>query len=88
MARKLQLQQNQLLRETRSEEVEAAIREREEGLEREIAALRRQVRERRGLLEEYREGGGTRGMVEEYGRILAEGERVMGEIERLENGER
>lgn len=86
MSRKLQLQLNRLMTATRSPEMEAALKGRAAELEKEYGFLRREVREKRELLEEYRNGGGVEGMAREYAGILAEVERVREEVERLENG--
>lgn len=66
--------------------MEAALKGRAAELEKEYGFLRREVREKRELLEEYRNGGGVEGMAREYAGILAEVERVREEVERLENG--
>lgn len=89
MSRKLQLQQNQLLSQTNSPEMEEALRIKAEDLEREAVALKRKVREKREVLEEYRAegGGGVESMAREYARILGEVERVRGDIEKLEGGQ-
>lgn len=86
MSRKLQLQSNQLMAATKSPEMEAALAGKAEKLEMESGLLKRKVREARGLLEEYRDGGGVEGLAREYARILGEAERVRGDIERLEGG--
>lgn len=87
MSRKLQLQQIQLCSMTSSPDLEETLRSRADELERETVALKRKVREKREVLEEYKAGqGGVEGMAREYARILGESERVRGDIERLEDG--
>lgn len=60
---------------------------RAEELENETLGLKRKVREKRDVLEEYKANqGGVEGMAREYARIVGECERVRGDVERLEGG--
>ncbi|KAK4507101.1 hypothetical protein PRZ48_000835 [Zasmidium cellare] len=85
MNAKTQVQLNQLLAQTQSEEMQGALKSKVEELEREEKGLRRKVREREEVLEEYRgQGGGIEGLAREYAEVLREAERVRGDVERLE----
>jgi myosin heavy subunit len=84
MARKLQIQQNQLFTQTKSTELQEAVSLKSEELEREAMMLKRKVREMGEALAEYRESNAVEGMAREYAEIEGERERVQVDIERLE----
>lgn len=84
MSTKVQTQVNSLMAQTQSEEVQGALREKVEALERESVGLRRKVREAEERLEEYGRERAVEGMAREYAEVLRETERVRGDVERLE----
>lgn len=84
MAKKLKIQQNQLLAQTKSPELQEALRAKAEELDREDMALKRKTRELEERLEEYRASAAIEGMAREYAQIVRETEKVQADLERLE----
>lgn len=86
MMRKLQLQYHQILAQTRSPELQAALDDKVVELEREGLGLKRKVKEAEERLVEYKEARAVKGIAEEYAEVMAGIEKVKGDVERLERG--
>lgn len=84
MSAKTQVQLNSLLGQTQSDEVRGALQAKVGELEREGSVLRRKVREKEQVLEEYRGQSGIEGVAGEYAQVLKEIERVKEDVQRLE----
>ncbi|CAK4034684.1 hypothetical protein CBER1_05128 [Lecanosticta acicola] len=83
MARKLKLQQNSLLAQTKSPDLQEALRRRVEDLDGEAVGLKRRMRELQEKLEEYRANAAVQGMAREYAEIVSETVKtaIMGETD-------
>lgn len=86
MSKKLSLQQHQLHSQLYSPEVQEVLKAKAQEIEETSKATRRKVREAEERLEGYRSVRGMDGVAVEYADVVAEAERVRGEIERLEGG--
>lgn len=86
MDRKLRIQHNQLLAQTKSPEIEDILQSRQEDLDQESALLRRKLRELEGRLDEYRQAKAVEGIAKEYAEIISETKKVQSDIERFQRG--
>lgn len=86
MSKKTSLQQHQLNSQLYSPEMQEVLKAKAEELEGKSRAVKRKIREAEERLEGYRNAKGMEGLAREYADVVAESERIKGEIERLEGG--
>ncbi|KAF2212361.1 hypothetical protein CERZMDRAFT_97637 [Cercospora zeae-maydis SCOH1-5] len=84
MSKKLQLQHNQLLSQTKSPDLEGALKARSEDLDHETVMLKRKIREAEDKLAEYHQAKAIRGIAAEYSDIIRETAKIKADIARLE----
>ncbi|CAK1354130.1 hypothetical protein CB0940_01966 [Cercospora beticola] len=84
MSKKLQLQHNQLLSQTRSPDLEEALKTRSEDLDHEAVMLKRKIRDAEDKLAEYHQAKAIRGIAAEYSDIIRETAKIKADIARLE----
>jgi hypothetical protein len=85
MSKKLGLQHAQLMTQLYSPEMQAFLQERSEETLREERTARRKADEAEETLRQYRSNRAADAVAKEYAEIMAESERVRGEIERLQS---
>ncbi|KAM3415813.1 hypothetical protein BST61_g9322 [Cercospora zeina] len=84
MSKKLQLQHNQLISQTRSPDLEEALKTRSEDLDHEVVMLKRKIREAEDKLTEYHQAKAIRFIAAEYSDIIRETAKIKADIARLE----